>query len=96
MANSTIVVTNPVLTPNAAQLGQKAIDIATVIATGCRAGSYLDLYDAVNDLASAIVMLGNAITTINNTTASSVGSVNVRNAYATNQPVATNINTAAV
>lgn len=96
MASSVIAVTNPVSTPNAAQLAQIAADIAIMIQKGCGQGNYLDVYDAIADLAAAINCLAQAGITINNTTASSVGTVFVRNAYAANQAVPATINTTAV
>jgi len=96
MASAVVAVTNPVLTPNAAQLAQIAADISIVVQNGCQKGNYLDVYDAIADLAAAINCLAQAGLTVNNTTASSVGSVNVRAAYAANQAIPTIINTSAV
>lgn len=96
MASSVIAVTNPVSTPNAAQLAQIAADIAIVLQKGCQQGNYLEVYDAIADLATAVNCLAQSLITINNTTASSVGTVFVRNAYAQNQAIPTNIGTSAV
>jgi hypothetical protein len=82
MASTAQNVTNPVATPTAVQLAQIAANIATVIQSNFSKGNYLDVYDAIVDLAAAINCLAQAEITVNNTTASSVGSVNVRNAYA--------------
>lgn len=96
MSSAIVATTNPVTNPTAAQLAQKAADIAIVVQNGCRNGTYEDVYDFINDLAAAINMLAQAGLTVNNATASSVGTVTVRGAYATNQAIPTNINTAAV
>jgi hypothetical protein len=97
MASSVVVTANPVTNPTAAQLAQKAADISIVIANGCRNGIYYgDVYDAIGDLASAINLLAQAGLTVNNATASSVGTVNVSNRYVANQAIPTTINTSAV
>jgi len=96
MASSVVAVTNPVATPTAAQLAQIAADIATVVGKNCQLGNYEDVYDYIQDLAAAINCLAQAGLTVNNSTASSVGTVTVRAAYAANAAIPTNINTAAV
>lgn len=98
MASTALNVPNPVATPTAAQLAQIAANIATSIQRGCLNGNYEDVYDFINDLAAAIQCLAQAGITINNATASSVGSVNTRGAYALGATavVPTIIQTAAV
>ena len=96
MSSAVVATTNPVTNPTAAQLAQKAADISIVVANNCRNGNYEDVYDFIGDLASAINCLAQAGLTVNNSTASSVGTVNVRNAYSLNQAIPTNINTSAV
>jgi hypothetical protein len=98
MASSAINVSNPVTNPTAAQLVQIAANIVTVLGPGSQQGRYIDLYDCVTDLAAAINCLAQALLTINNATASSVGTVNVRNAYnlGATATIPANINTAAV
>lgn len=98
MASTAVNVPNPVSLPTAVQLAQIAANIATVITLGTRNGNYEDLYDTCNDLAAAVNCLAQALITINNTTASSVGTVNTRGAYALGAAaiVPTNISTAAV
>lgn len=83
MASTAINVPNPVATPTSAQLCQIAANIATTIFNSCQRGSqYLDVYDALADLAAAINCLAQSGITVNNATASSVGTVQTRNAYA--------------
>jgi len=99
MASTVINVANPIATPTSAQLCQIADNIASSIFTSCLNGAqYLDVYDAIADLAAAIRCLAQSGITVNNGTASSVGSVNVRNAYAlgANATIPTSINTSAV
>jgi hypothetical protein len=98
MASTAVNVPNPVSAPTAVQLSQVAANIATVITQGTRNGNYEDVYDSINDLAVAVNCLAQALITINNTTASSVGTVNTRGAYALGAQaiVPTTINTAAV
>jgi hypothetical protein len=98
MASTAVNVTNPVATPTSIQLCQIADNIANVLQTGAQKGNYIDLYDAVQDLATAIRCLAQSGITVNNTTASSVGTVTVRGAYALGAAavVPTSINTAAV
>jgi hypothetical protein len=98
MASTAVNVSNPVSTPTAVQLAQIAANIATVMTLGTRNGNYEDVYDSINDLAAAVQCLAQALITINNTTPSSVGSVNTRGAYALGAQavVPTIINTAAV
>lgn len=83
MSSTALNVSNPVATPTAAQLAQIAANIASTIFNSCQKGSqYLDVYDAIADLAAAINCLAQAGITVNNSTASSVGSVQTRGAYA--------------
>lgn len=98
MASSAINVANPVATPTSAQLCQIAANISGTIFTMIQKGNYIDVNDALCDLASAINCLAQSGLTVNNSTASSVGSVNVRNAYAlgANAAIPTIINTSAV
>jgi hypothetical protein len=98
MASTVINVPNPVTTPTAVQLAQIAANIATVVFQSCQQGKYLDVYDAIGDLAAAINCLAQSAITVNNTTASSVGTVNTRNAYAlgASATIPTTINTSAV
>lgn len=99
MASTAVNVTNPVATPTSIQLCQIADNIALVLANSCHNGQqYLDVYAAINDLAIAIRCLAQSGITVNNTTASSVGSVQTRGAYALGAQavVPTNLNTAAV
>jgi hypothetical protein len=96
MASTALNVPNPIVNPTAAQLGQVAANIAGTITTGIKTGSfYEDPYDFIVDLASGVNLCAQALLTIANATASSVGTVNVANRYAVNQPIPTNINTAA-
>lgn len=98
MASTAVNVTNPVALPTAVQLAQIADNIAFVIQRGNQNGNYQDLYDQMADLATAVRCLAQAGITINNGTASSVGSVNVRGAYALGATavVPANLNTSAV
>lgn len=99
MASTAVNVPNPVSAPTAIQLAQIADNIALVLGNGAqKGGTYLDVYDSIQDLSAAIRCLAQALITINNTTASSVGTVNTRGAYALGAQaiVPTNINTAAV
>lgn len=98
MASSAVNVPNPVSAPTSVQLCQIADNIALVIGSGAQKGDYLDVYDAIQDLAAAIRCLAQSGLVVNNTTASSVGTVNTRNAYALGAQaiVPTNISTAAV
>lgn len=99
MASTALNVPNPVATPTAAQLAQIAANIATSIFNSSQKGAqYLDVYDAICDLAAAINCLAQAGITVNNATASSVGSVQTRGAYAlgASAVVPTNIGTVAV
>lgn len=98
MASTAVNVPNPVNNPTAIQLAQIADNVANMIFLGAKAGNYEDLYDTCQDLAAAIRCLAQALITINNTTASSVGTVNVRGAYNLGAAavVPTLINTAAV
>lgn len=113
MASAVVAVTNPVSTPTAGQLAQIASDIAIPIFNSCQQGAqYLDVYDAVADLAAAINCLAQSLLTISTLFAaatsagsptvlvgglvSSVGKVQTRNAYGTNQAIPTNIGTVAV
>ncbi len=98
MASSAVNVPNPVSLPTATQLAQIADNIANVLASGAQKGAYIDLYDSVQDLATAVRCLAQCLLTIANSTASSVGTVNVRNAYAlgAQATIPTQISTAAV
>lgn len=99
MSSTAVNVTNPVLTPTSVQLCQIADNIAKVLTASCANGAqYLDVYDAISDLASAIRCLAQSGITVDNTTASSVGSVTTRNAYALGAQavVPTTISTVAV
>lgn len=98
MASTVINVPNPVATPTSAQLCQIADNICEVLQTGFLKGNYIDLSDAVQDLAAAIRCLAQSGITVNNATASSVGTVNVRNAYAlgATATIPASINTSAV
>lgn len=99
MASTAVNVPNPVTLPTAIQLAQIADNIGKVLFSSCQNGAqYLDTYDAIADLAAAVRCLAQALITINNTTASSVGSVTTRNAYAVGAQaiVPTTINTVAV
>ena len=73
MASSAVNVSNPVSLPTSNQLAQIADNICNVLSTGAQKGNYIDLYDSVQDLATAIRCLAQAVLTINNSTASSVG-----------------------
>jgi hypothetical protein len=98
MASSAVNVSNPVSTPTAVQLAQIAANIAGTLARNSQSGNYEDVYDAITDLAAAINCCAQALLTINNTTASSVQTVNTRNAYAlgATATIPTFIGTAAV
>lgn len=99
MASTPVNVPNPQLLPTAIQLAQTAANIATVLGNSSGQGrQYLDLYDCVSDLCTAVNCLAQALITINNTTASSVGSLNVSNRYVLGATavIPANINTAAV
>lgn len=83
MSSTAVNVPNPVSLPTAVQLAQTAANIALSIFNSSQKGAqYLDVYDAICDLAAAINCLAQAGITINNTTASSVGVLQVRGAYA--------------
>jgi hypothetical protein len=98
MASSAVNVPNPVLTPTATQLAQIAANISGTIAKGNQNGSYEDVYDQLADLAAAVNCCAQALLTIANATASSVGSVQVRGAYAlgATATIPANIGTSAV
>jgi len=98
MASTAINVSNPVSTPTSAQLCQIAANISGTISTNIRSGNYEDVYQTLLDLAAAINCLAQSGITVNNATASSVGTVNVRNAFAlgANATIPTAIATAAV
>lgn len=83
MASTVINVANPIATPTSAQLCQIAANIATTVFAMTQQGKqYIDVYQALGDLAAAINCLAQSGITVNNTTPSSVGVVNVRQAYA--------------
>lgn len=99
MASTAVNVPNPVNTPTAIQLAQIADNIGKVIfQSGQMGAQYLNDVDYICDLSTAIRCLAQALITINNTTASSVGTVTTRNAYAIGAQaiVPTNLNTVAV
>ena len=99
MASTAVNVPNPVSTPTAIQLAQIADNVAKVIFASTQQGAqYLDDLDYISDLSTAIRCLAQALITINNTTASSVGTVTTRGAYALGAQaiVPTNLNTVAV
>ena len=98
MASTAQNVPNPVNLPTANQLAQIADNICNTLATGAQRGNYIDLYDSVQDLATAIRCVAQALLVVNNSTASSVGTVQVRNAYAlgAGASIPANLNTAAV
>jgi hypothetical protein len=99
VASTAVNVPNPVNTPTAIQLAQIADNVAKVIFTSTQLGAqYLDDLDYIADLSTAIRCLAQALITINNTTASSVGTVTTRGAYALGAQavVPANLNTVAV
>lgn len=98
MASSAVNVANPIANPTSVQLCQIADNIASVLQSGAQKGNYTDVYDMLQDLATAVRCLAQSGLAVNNSTASSVGSVNLRGAYALGATAAipTNINTAAV
>lgn len=98
MASSPINVANPIATPRAVDLAQIAANISSTIASGNRNGNYQDVYDQLIDLAAAVNCCAQALLTINNTTASSVGTVQTRVSYALGAAavIPASINTAAV
>lgn len=82
MSSSAVNVPNPVTNPTSVQLAQIASNIAETLKTNVQNGrTYEDIYDCVFDLCSAIDALAQSLLTINNSTASSVGTVNVSNRY---------------
>lgn len=98
MASTAVNVPNPVTNATAVQLAQIAANIATILGKNAQNGNYEDVYDAIIDLAAAVNCLAQALITINNTTASSVTTVQTRNAYAlgAGATIPTYIGTAAV
>jgi hypothetical protein len=98
MASTAVNVPNPVTNATAVQLAQIAANIATILGKNAQNGNYEDVYDAITDLAAAVNCLAQALITINNTTASSVTTVQTRNAYAlgAGATIPTYIGTAAV
>lgn len=98
MASTAQNVPNPVSLPTSLQLCQIADNIASVLQSGAQRGNYTDLYDSIQDLATAVRCLAQSGITVANATASSVGNVNVRGAYAlgASATIPANINTAAV
>jgi hypothetical protein len=99
MSSTVVNVPNPVALPTAVQLAQAAANIATTVFAMTQQGKqYIDVYQAIGDLAAAINCLAQAGITINNTTASSVGVLNVRGAYAlgASASIPTTINTRSV
>lgn len=98
MASTAVNVANPVNNPTSIQLCQIAANIAGTTFNNINNGNYEDIYQHLRDLAAAINCLAQSGITVNNTTASSVGTVTVRNAYAlgSSAVVPTNIVTPAV
>lgn len=112
MASAIIAVANPVTAPTAGQCAQIAADISIVISNANRNGNYQDLYDQMTDLATAVNMLAQSLLTVSTLfaaatsagsptvlvggLASSVGTVQLRNSYSTNQAIPTSVGTAAV
>lgn len=98
MASTAQNVPNPVNLPTANQLAQIADNICNTLAAGAVTGNYIDVYDAVHDLATAIRCVAQALLVVNNSTASSVGMVQVRNAYVlgAGASIPTSLTTAAV
>ena len=98
MASTAQNVPNPVNLPSANQLAQIADNICNTLTAGAVTGNYIDVYDAEHDLATAIRCVAQALLDVNNSTASSVGTVQVRNAYAlgAGASIPTNLTTAAV
>jgi hypothetical protein len=98
--SSAIVVTpNPVSTPTAAQLAQKASDIAGVLFAAVQNGrGYQDFTQDFMDLAAAINLCAQSLLTINNTTASSVGTLIIPGQFniGAQATIPANINTASV
>jgi hypothetical protein len=82
VASTVINVANPITTPTSAQLCQIAANIAGTLQTNIQNGNYVDVYKAIGDLATAVNCLAQSGITVNNATASSVGTVTVRNQYA--------------
>jgi hypothetical protein len=78
VASSAVNVPNPVSAPTAVQLAQIADNVANVLQTGTQKGSYEDVYKAIQDLALAVRCCAQALLAIDNTTASSVGTVTTR------------------
>lgn len=76
MSSAVVTTTNPVSLPTAAQLAQKAADISIVLFQNVQNGRYYgDIYQDIMDLASAINCAAQSLITINNATASSVGTL---------------------
>jgi hypothetical protein len=83
MASTAVNVPNPTTNATAVQLAQIAANVSGTIFNQCSQGKmYEDVYTALADLAFAINCLAQAGITINNTTASSVTTTTVRNAFA--------------
>jgi hypothetical protein len=96
MASTAVNVPNPVTTPTSVQLAQIAANIAGTIFTATQKGqTYEDVYQTLGDLAAAVNCLAQSLITINNSTASSVGTVQTRQGYAlgANAVIPANIST---
>ena len=98
MASTAVNVSNPVSNPTSIQLCQIAANISGTLFTNMQNGNYEDVYQCLRDLAAAINCLAQSGITVNNTTASSVGTVTTRSAYAlgASAVVPTNIFTAII
>ena len=98
MSSSAVNVANPIATPTSVQLCQIAANIAGTMFSNIQNGNYEDVYQHLRDLCAAVNCLAQSGLTVNNTTASSVGTVTVRSAYALGAAavIPTNINTATI
>lgn len=81
MSSTAVNVTIPATNPTSVQLCQVAANIAGTLETNIQQGNYVDLYKAIGDLATAVNCLAQSGITVNNSTASSVGTLTVRNQY---------------
>ena len=83
MASTAVNVPNPVTNPTSVQLCQIAANVAgTIFNQTVQGRMYEDVYQTLGDLAFAINCLAQSGLTVDNTTASSVGTVTVRSAFA--------------
>ena len=83
MSSTAVNVPNPVTNATAVQLAQIAANVSgTIFNQTVQGKMYEDVYQTLGDLAFAINCLAQAGITINNTTASSVTTITVRNAFA--------------